>query len=451
MGISVKDLTNSMAASLSDAIERGDGTWSQPYHASGPKSPHNPVTGRPYTGMNWLVLAAAANGRSIDHGGWATYRQWQKAGCQVRKGERSVRVIRMIVAKCCGEKGCREGSLCGGNPRRWPRPYPVFSATQVDGDVPAVEGYERPPAAWDAESVTAMFRACGATWRIQDGVVPHYDLVEDVITTPPPKAFDSVGAWASTLAHEHAHWTGQRTGRVGKHIATAEDRAREELVAELAAVVICSALGIDHEPVEHHAAYLRSWASHLRGVDGGAALTSAAAAASKAAGLVVDAISRGIEARAAAAAEAPSRPGLVGVAARAAPVPERTGGTMAARVAVGRWMLSRTVEGRGDTAVSAASATFSDLLAIPAPTAQAGVEAPPVEDRLAVRKWMLARATASGTPAAGTAATIDRILDLPLEATARVHSAAAPAPAVSQEVATPEPDSRGRSGHGFGW
>ena len=448
MGISVKDLTNSMAASLADAIERGDGAWSQPYHASGPKSPHNPVTGRPYTGVNWLVLAAAANGRSVDHGGWATYRQWQQAGCQVRKGERSVRVIRMIVAKCCGEKGCKEGSLCGDEPRRWPRPYPVFSATQVDGDVPVPDGYERPPPTWDAESVTALFRECGATWRIQDGVVPHYDLADDVITTPPPKAFDSVGAWASTLAHEHAHWTGQRTGRFNKHIASAEDRAREELVAELASVVICSALGIEHEPVEHHAAYLRSWASHLRGVDGGAALTSAAAAASKAAGLVVDAISRGLEARAAATAEAPSQPGL---AARAVPVPERPEGTMAARVAVGRWMLSRTVEGRGDTAVAAASATFSDLLAIPAPTAQAGVEAPPVEDRLTVREWMLARATASGTPAASATAAIDRILELPPEAAAGARAAPAPVQAVSQELATPEPDNRGRSGHGFGW
>ena len=450
MGISVKDLTNSMAASLADAIERGDGAWSQPYHASGPKSPHNPVTGRPYTGMNWLVLAAAANGRSIDHGGWATYRQWQKAGCQVRKGERSVRVLRPIT-KCCGEKGCREGSLCGDKPRRWWKPYPVFASTQVDGDVPVPDGYERPPPTWDAESVTAMFRECGATWRIQDGVVPHYDLVEDVITTPPPQAFDSVGAWASTLAHEHAHWTGQRTGRFTKHIASAEDRAREELVAELAAVVICSALGVEHEPVEHHAAYLRSWASHLRGVDGGTALTSAAAAASKAAGLVVDAISRGLEARAATTAEAPSRPGLAAVAAQAAPVPERTGGTMAARVAVGHWMLSRTVEGRGDTAVAAAADTFADLLAIPAPTAEPGVEAPPVEDRLAVREWMLARATASGTPPASAAVTIDRILDLPPEAAAPPRVAPAPVQAVSQELATPEPDSRERSGHGFGW
>ena len=450
MGISVKDLTNSMAVSLADAIERGDSAWSQPYHASGPKWPHNPVTGRPYTGMNWLVLAAAANGRSIDHGGWATYRQWRKAGCQVRKGERSIRVLRPIT-KCCGEKGCREGSLCGDKPRRWWKPYPVFSVVQVDGDVPVPEGYERPPPTWDAESVTAMFRECGATWRIQDGVVPHYDLEEDVITTPPPQAFDSVGAWASTLAHEHAHWTGQRTGRFSNHIASAEDRAREELVAELAAVVICSALGIEHEPVEHHAAYLRSWSSHLRGVDGGAALTSAAAAASKAAGLVVEAISRGLKARTAAVAEGPAQPGLAAVAARAAPVPEPTGGTMAARVAVGRWMLSRTVEGRGDTAVAAASATFSDLLAIPAPTPQAGVEAPPVEDRLAVREWMLARATASGTPSASAAATIDRILDLPPEATAQARVAPAPVQTVSQEPATPEPDSRGRSGHGFGW
>ena len=152
MGVSVKELTNAMASSLADAIERSDGTWTKPYSATGPRMPHNPVTGRSYSGMNWFVLAAAANGRSIDHGGWATYRQWQKAECQVRKGEYSVRVIRVAVAKCCGEKACNEGSLCGVTPRKWVKVYPVFSATQVDGTVPVAAGYERDAPEWDHSS-----------------------------------------------------------------------------------------------------------------------------------------------------------------------------------------------------------------------------------------------------------------------------------------------------------
>ena len=274
MGVSVKELTNAMASSLADAIERSDGTWTKPYSATGPRMPHNPVTGRSYSGMNWFVLAAAANGRSIDHGGWATYRQWQKAECQVRKGEYSVRVIRVAVAKCCGEKACNEGSRCGVTPRKWVKVYPVFSATQVDGDVPVAAGYERDAPEWDHSAVTELFGGSRARWQIQDGIVPHYDLKTDIITVPPPEAFHSVGAWASTLAHEHAHWTGPRTGRLKDRVGSDEARAREELVAELAAVVICSALGVEHEPVEHHADYLRSWASHLRGEDGGAALAA---------------------------------------------------------------------------------------------------------------------------------------------------------------------------------
>ena len=189
MGVSVKDVTNAMASSLADAIERSDGTWTKPYSATGPRMPHNPVTGRSYSGMNWFVLAAAANGRSIDHGGWATYRQWQKAECQVRKGEYSVRVIRVAVAKCCGEKVCNEGSRCGVTPRKWVKVYPVFSATQVDGDVPVAAGYERDAPEWDHSAVTELFGGSGARWQIQDGIVPHYDLKTDIITVPPPEAF----------------------------------------------------------------------------------------------------------------------------------------------------------------------------------------------------------------------------------------------------------------------
>src|SRR6185312_15970638 len=43
--------------------------------------------GKPYRGVNVLMLWATAQKRAYTSNEWATYRQWQEAGAQVRKGE----------------------------------------------------------------------------------------------------------------------------------------------------------------------------------------------------------------------------------------------------------------------------------------------------------------------------------------------------------------------------
>ena len=446
MGSKVSDLTNAMAATLADAIERDDGQWTKPYHAAGPTAPHNPITKRPYTGINWLFLAAAGNAMAIDYGGWATYRQWQKADCQVRKGERSVRVIRVATSKCCDNKRCREGELCGESVRRWIVPYSVFNATQVDGEVPVAEGYERPPRLWSAREVTEMFQMTGSQWEFQPGMTPHYSPGTDKITTPPPDAFDDVGGWASTVAHEHAHWTGHksRTGRHERKLAGEEGYAREELVAELASVVICSALGLEHSPVQHHASYLKSWAGHLRSQEGGAALTAASAEASRAAGLVVDAITVGIQERAGAAAErspadraaaaVEARTPAVAVAARALPAQPAADPTFPAREAVAGWLVGRTVKS-GTVTPEDAATRFGGLLKVPPPDPTSRPPDPTVLDRLAVRDWLVDAETAEiGDPAQVRVSLIERIVGLSPEDVAQARTAAT----VSAETRTRE-------------
>ncbi len=458
MGSKVSDLTNAMAATLADAIERDDGEWTKPYHAAGPTAPHNPITNRPYTGINWLFLAAASNAMAIDYGGWATYRQWQKADCQVRKGERSVRVIRVATSKCCDNKHCREGELCGEAVRRWVVPYSVFNATQVDGDVPVAEGYERPPRLWSAREVTDMFAMTGSRWEFQDGVIPHYSRGQDRIVTPTPDAFDDVGGWASTVAHEHAHWTGHpsRTGRHSRTGLGEEARPREELVAELGAVVICSALGLEHSPVTHHARYLKSWAGHLRSQEGGAALTAAAADASRAAGFVVDAITVGIQKRATATAERAAvgegRAPTVAIAARALPAQPAADPTFAARRAVAGWLVGRTARS-GTVTPEEAAVRFGGLLSVPPPDPTSRPPDPTVQDRLAVRDWLVDAQTAED-PAQVRLSLIERIVGLSPEdmEQARQASVSAETPARDREQAAVAADERqpsqGRGGYG---
>lgn len=295
MGRSYRDLTNRLAERLADGIERDDQPWTKPYTVTGWRSPHNPVTNRVYTGFNWYWLAAAASVYGYGHGGWATYRQWQGANCQVRRGERGTLVIRVQRVRCCRDSSCQDGSVCGGDSRYYPVGYNVFSRCQVDGTPPEMVGFEVPPPAdYDHAELAALFRRLDANWHYAGARIPRYTRYADGterIITPWPEQCEDLATWGSIIAHEFAHWTAPRLGRVSDGTRTAY--AREELVAELAAVTVCTALGIEHVPHQRHARYLRDWLAVLRSTDGGASLLDATKDASAAARYLLDGIGGG--------------------------------------------------------------------------------------------------------------------------------------------------------------
>ena len=82
---------------------------------------------------------------------------------------------------------------------------------------------------------------------------------------PEAEAFTSREAFAATWAHEQAHSTGHgsRLDRPMGGTQGSKAYAREELVAELAAVLIAYRLQIGCQ-LENHAAYLKEWAKLLR-------------------------------------------------------------------------------------------------------------------------------------------------------------------------------------------
>lgn len=172
-------------------------------------------------------------------------------------------------------------------------------------------------------------------------------------------------------------------------------------------VVVCNSLGLEHEPVDNHAAYLAHWASHLRSDDGPALVFAASAAATKAATLIVDRIEahrRRSDAAAEQTQEAAHPGQLVLLPAVAAPeAPERP---VAAPEAPER----------------PAAASEQQPAAIPeAPerpvAARAEANGSPSDDasreeRLMVARWMMARAKQQGADAERSAAQIAFLLDV---------------------------------------
>ena len=89
------DVYSRVTAEIIAAIEQGAGEWHAPWFHNGTSAARatNVASDKRYRGINAVALWVAAMAGGYDDGLWGTYRQWQDAGAQVRKGERSTTVV----------------------------------------------------------------------------------------------------------------------------------------------------------------------------------------------------------------------------------------------------------------------------------------------------------------------------------------------------------------------
>lgn len=272
-----------LTAEILTAIETGAGQWRMPWHHNGTTitRPTNLASGKRYRGINVLALWIAASTRGYREGLWGTYRQWQAAGAQVRKGERSTTVVlwKELRSRSAGEDTAEDG-VEDERPRLVARAFNVFNRGQVDN----YNVKEPPPRAEPAPiaQAGAFFAALGIA--MTEGLYDaHYRINEDRIYMPPLPAFCDAVAHAGTLFHEAAHATGakHRLDRNFSERFGPSSRAMEEAVAELTASYILADLGIAHHPRPDHAAYIASWLTLLK--DDPRAIFTAASKAQQAA------------------------------------------------------------------------------------------------------------------------------------------------------------------------
>lgn len=254
------DLATTVTQQLVAQIETGPGTWRMPWHTvPGVFDVRNASTGNRYRGANTVSLALQAIEAEHPTGWWSTYRQWSDLGAQVRKGERSARIVKWVPAKRNDTDAAPAGHGADEDQRTLvPRVYSVFNASQVDGWAPPA-----PAAATEIERdalADAFIVNTGA--QITYGhnhaaFLPAADRIE----LPAPEQFADTEALYSTTCHELTHWTGH-TSRLGRDLTGRfgdDSYAAEELVAELGAAIACAHLGIAPTPRDDHASYLAHW------------------------------------------------------------------------------------------------------------------------------------------------------------------------------------------------
>jgi antirestriction protein ArdC len=257
-----QEVTDRIIASL----EEGTPPWRRPWDpdkAGGPAMPRNATTGQRYRGINVLTLGMSALAFTSGDPRWATYKQAEDRGWQVRKGERGTTgfFFKRLELRD-GEKPDDEDSV-----KRIPllRAFSLFHASQIDC-IPDFIPPTIEEAPWRAPEAAEIIRAnSGAVIRF-GGERAFYSPATDHIQMPPQGAFATASGFCGTLIHEMSHWTGAEArlnrdlhSRFGSH-----DYAREELRAEIGQMMVCAELGIADCDFSNNAAYVASWLEKLR-------------------------------------------------------------------------------------------------------------------------------------------------------------------------------------------
>lgn len=251
------------------AMESGTPPWRKGWEVAGTQI--NGSTGKPYSGINQVLLAITA--ATLPQGGdnrWLTMKQANAQKMHIRRGEKSTKIVRLVEVQqdknAKANEGAAKGEVLeeGEQSRLVLKVYDVFHASQIEGMAPL------PPRSGNLVETIAAVDALSEGMK-QDGLTilhgaqgASYLPRIDTVRMPSINSFHDSTAYSSTLLHELSHATGstKRLARLATsgHL-TEQERAREELRAELASAMLGGELGLpmSQEQIDSHAAYLTSW------------------------------------------------------------------------------------------------------------------------------------------------------------------------------------------------
>ena len=318
---STEEYYKQFADDIITQIERGTAPWQKHWAPGENRMPENFSTGARYQGGNALQLMVKRTHRAWNDHRWGTYNQIKEAGGQVRKGERGTTILvykppmRADGTEATPGERTEDGRK---NPdaERTTRPmwkrYTVFNVEQAEG----LELPERTAATpqWEAQqNVEKVIRANGVQIREVNGDRAYYNMARDEIVLPERAQFKNAEGYYQTALHEVGHSTGHpdRMNRESLQQGTkdgygSEAYAREELRAEISAMMSSDRLGVAYEP-QHGTAYVKGWVEVLK--DDPKEIHKAAAEAGRISDYVCEAPER---ARAKAIGEARDAPAATG-------------------------------------------------------------------------------------------------------------------------------------------
>ena len=246
-------------AQITSRLETGVLPWRKPWTVGADPSLPLRADGQPFSGSNLLLLAMVGASAGFASPYWFTFQQALAHGGCVRRGEKGSPAL-LYKTRVRGEPDIAGGEDEVLRVLRYARPYVVFNADQIDGLSHAFVA--APPVNRELRRQVEDAALTEVPAIVEfGGAHAFYDRTRDLVRLPPPEVFHSAEDFRATRWHELAHWSGGPT-RLDRSFGQRfgdQAYAFEELVAELASVILGMTLGAPVSLLEGHASYVASW------------------------------------------------------------------------------------------------------------------------------------------------------------------------------------------------
>ena len=260
---------------LIDLMEKGKNPWRRDWDQVNNGKHINFITGHAYRGVNPAFLNMYLMARDYKYPFWCGTAQARSKNWFPKKGSRGCYIMKPLLLSSEVKDKVDEK----GDPvlRSWMtyRPACIFNVQDLDGDglEEAIaekadiktESKSEPDRLKDCELVLYDYHKRENLETLWSGDQAFYDLTKDRITMPERQQFHNSCGLYATWIHECVHSTGHKN-RLSRNLSGAKGSnsyAKEELVAELGAFLICNRLEISSD-TQNHAAYLQSWINCLK-------------------------------------------------------------------------------------------------------------------------------------------------------------------------------------------
>jgi antirestriction protein ArdC len=273
-----RDYEADLVAGLIELMEAGTNPWQREWSAAS-NTPHtNLTTGAPYKGSNPALLELQMQIRGSSLPLWIPGGQGKAKGWRPKKGSKACCIcMPMTITRSKtddnGDPIITNGEVEMVRSTFFAYKGGIFNAADMEGDglQDAIDKAlslnptrKEPERLKEAEEILNQYELK----PIHEGFKAYYSPTRDQIVLPERRNFLSSSGYYATLAHEMVHSTGhlsrlKREGIVNFDGFGTDNYAKEELVAELGAFLVCTRLSIASKP-ENHASYLKSWITRLK-------------------------------------------------------------------------------------------------------------------------------------------------------------------------------------------
>ena len=276
----LEDYHAAFIATIKEQIEQGVAPWQQSWKPGARRFPEHLVSEHAYRGVNVLHLSVTQTAKGYRDNRWATATEIQALGGQVRPGEQATPVLFDTVGDerqaqqppGAPDTSQRPGSELDHEQTRPPmvRVHAAFNVEQADGlKLERRDDDREQQPEWKAhQTAERVIQESGIHVAHVRGDRAFYNLQTDKVTLPEREQFASANGYYQTALHELGHATGhparmdRDTLKAGAGKFGSVEYAREELRAEMSAMMTGARVGVGHDG-SRGSTYVKGWLTAL--------------------------------------------------------------------------------------------------------------------------------------------------------------------------------------------